>query len=580
MKNTLDVFKDQQAHSMELLGKLLDFLKQGENAGVPIDPVLSGKLQTAIDSVSGDKLKVALIGGFSEGKTSIAAAWMEKLDKSSMNISHQESSNEVKVYEVGEDFVLIDTPGLFGFKEQHNADTHALEKYKDITKKYVSEAHLVLYVMNPTNPIKESHKDDLQWLFRTLDLLPRTVFALSRFDEVADVEDEQDYQENFQIKRDNIAGRLRELVGLNDAEAAELSIVAVAANPFDLGVEHWLANLEQFKALSHISTLQAATSKKIQQSGGSAALANEMRASVIRDVLSKQLPIAIENEQKVSKEVGKLNELNSRMQKQLGATEMQIEEVRFSLREFATRYFSDLILQAKGCSLETFGDFFEREVGAEGIVVATRLQNEFSRQTQSIALEVKKMQLGFDTEVNHFNSTVSELGKQGVNYVLKGNLINNTTVLAARDGIVTVAKTVGMDIGKFLKFKPWGAMKFAKGANGVLAFVGVALEAWDSYQEHQRQEAFRKAVKDVISNFEVQRKDFLELINDENFKANFFANYLALTDDAKALEHSLVESRGRQQRFQAWRAEAEAIDAQFSELSQTFVAVCPELALG
>ncbi|MGV8268407.1 LeoA/HP0731 family dynamin-like GTPase, partial [Pseudomonas aeruginosa] len=82
--------------------------------------------------------------------------------------------------------------------EQENAETQTIEKYKDITKKYVSEAHLVLYVMNSTNPIKESHKEDLTWLFRTLDLLPRTVFVLSRFDEVADVEDEQDYQANLQ----------------------------------------------------------------------------------------------------------------------------------------------------------------------------------------------------------------------------------------------------------------------------------------------------------------------------------------------------------------------------------------------
>lgn len=567
MKNTLDTFKDQQASSMDILGKLLKFLKQGADVGVPIDSVLIEKLQTAIENVSDDKLKVALIGGFSEGKTSIAAAWMEKLDKSSMNISHQESSNEVKIYEVGEEFVLIDTPGLFGFKEKHNADTQALEKYKDITKKYVSEAHLVLYVMNPTNPIKESHKDDLHWLFRTLDLLPRTVFALSRFDEVADVEDEQDYQENFQIKRDNITGRLRELVNLTDVEASQLSIVAVAANPFDLGVEHWLENLEQFKALSHISTLQAATTQKIQHSGGSAVLANEMRASVIRDVLNKQLPVAIENEQQISKEVSKLSDLNNHLQKQVGTTEKQIEEVRISLREFAIRYFSDLILQAKGCSLDTFGDFFEREVGAEGIVLATRMQNEFSRQTQSITLDVQKMQVSFDTEVSHFNSTVSSLGKYGVNHVLKGNMINNTTVLAARDGIVSVAKTVGMDLGKFLKFKPWGAVKFAKGANGALAVIGVGFELWDSYQEYQRQEAFSKAISNMVSNFEMQRQDFIELVNNDDFKEKFFANYLAIKSDTRNLENSLNESKERQKRFQAWRAEAEAIDAQFNELS-------------
>lgn len=567
MENTLKTFKAQQTSALTLLDRLKDFLGQGAQAGVPIDPTLSSKLQNVINSVSGEKLKVALIGGFSEGKTSIAAAWMEKLDRSSMKISHQESSNEVKVYEVDEDFVLIDTPGLFGFKQQENAETHTIEKYKDITKKYVSESHLVLYVMNSTNPVKESHKDDLTWLFRTLDLLPRTVFVLSRFDEVADVEDEQDYQANLQVKCDNVTGRLREQIGLSDQEAAELSIVAVAANPFDMGVEHWLDNLEQFKALSHITTLQTATTGKMQQNGGSVALVNEMRASVIRDVLSNQLPVAIENDQKVSLEVDKLDELNARLGKQLTITGQQIEHARISLREFATRYFSDLILQAKGCSLETFADFFEREVGAEGIILSTRLQNEFSRQTQSITLEVEKMQVGFDSEVNHFNTTVKALGKQGINHVLKGNLINNTTVLAARDGLTTIAKTVGMDIGKYLKFKPWGAVKFAKGANGALALVGVALEAWDSWEQYKREEAFKKTIATMVDNFEQQRQDFLALVNSERFKEEFFPDYLLLNTRRQELQINLDESRVRQQRFQAWRVEAEAIDAEFRRLN-------------
>lgn len=567
MENTLKTFKAQQTSALTLLDRLQDFLEQGVQAGIPIDPALIGKLQTVINSVSGEKLKVALIGGFSEGKTSIAAAWMEKLDRSSMKISHQESSNEVKVYEVGEDFVLIDTPGLFGFKQQENIETHTVEKYKDITKKYVSESHLVLYVMNSTNPIKESHKDDLTWLFRTLDLLPRTIFVLSRFDEVADVEDEQDYLFNLQIKRHNVEGRLREQIGLTDQEAASLSIVAIAANPFDMGVEHWLANLEQFKALSHIVTLQTATIGKIQQNGGGTALANEMRASVIRDVLNNQLPVAIENDEKVAMEVGRLDELNTRLVKQLAVTGQQIEDARINLRNFATRYFSDLILQAKGSSLETFGDFFEREVGTEGIIVSTRLQNEFSRQTQSITFEVEKMQVGFDSEVNHFNTTVKALGKQGINHVLKGNLINNTTVLAARDGLTTIAKTVGMDIGKYLKFKPWGAVNFAKGANGALAFLGVALEAWDSWEQYKREEAFKKAVADMVNNFEQQRQDFLALVNSERFKEDFFPDYLLLNTRRQELQSNVDESRVRQQRFQAWRNEAETIDAEFKKLN-------------
>ena len=566
MKNTLDTFKLQQEHALGLLDKLQHFLDQGLAAGVSIDPSLNAKLQTAITSMVGKKLKVALIGGFSEGKTSIAAAWMEKLDKSTMRISHQESSSAVKVYEVGDDFELIDTPGLFGFKEQENAETHAIEKYKETTKKYVSEAHLVLYVMNPTNPLKESHKDDLTWLFRTLDLLPRTVFVLSRFDEVADVEDEHDYQANLQVKRDNVVGRMRDLIGLNDDELDNLSIVAVAANPFDLGIEHWLADGERFKALSHIVNLQTATTEKIQQNGGSSALANEMRTSVIRDVLNKQLPVAIENDQKISLEVEKLSELNTRLTKQLGTTERNIEDARINLRDFAMRYFSDLILQAKGCDLKTYNDFFEREIGAEGIIVATRLQNEFSRQTQSITLDVEKMQVGFDTEVNHFNTSVTALGKQGINHVLKGNYINNTTVLAARDGLVTAAKSVGMDIGKHLKFKPWGAVKFAKGTAASLAVLGLALEAWDSWQEYQREEAFAKAISEMTKNFDKQRHDFLDLINSENFKEQFFSTYLDLTKQRRELQDKLQESEERQQRFKEWRTTAETISTEFFAL--------------
>lgn len=563
MNDTLNTFNDQQTHALELLQKLEAFLQQGAQAGVPVDPALSGKIHNAIASLAGEKLKVALIGGFSEGKTSIAAAWMEKLDKSSMKISHQESSNEVKVYEVGQDFVLIDTPGLFGFKEQENDDTQAIEKYKDITKKYVSEAHLVLYVMNPTNPIKESHQEDLTWLFRTLDLLPRSIFVLSRFDEVADVEDEEDYEHNLNIKRANVAKRLGEMINLTAQEQANLSIVAVAANPFDLGTEHWLANGEQFKALSHITSLQAATTEKIQHNGGSMALANDMRSSVIRDILHNQLPVAIDNDEKISQEVRKLDSLYTRMKTELAQADREIENTVVNLREFIIRYFSDLILQAQGCSMETFSEFFEREVGDEGIIVSMRLENEFSRQIQPIALNMEKMQLSFDTEVNQFNTTIKAFGKQGINHLLKGNLINNKTVLGARDGIVGMGKLFGKDFASALKFKPWGAAKLAKGANGALIAVGIALEAWDSYQQYQREQEFAKAIAGMIQNFKQQRENLKELIEKTQFREQFFGD---LKSNARELEASLNASRESQQRFQAWRATAETLEGEFRRL--------------
>lgn len=566
MKNTLEQFKYQQAQMVQLLNELNAVVQQGEQAGMPKDPKLENKIQAALSSVSGDKLKVALIGGFSEGKTSIAAAWMERLDKSSMNISHQESSNAVKLYDVADDFVLIDTPGLYGFKEQVNDETHTIEKYKDITKKYVSEAHLVLYVMNSTNPIKESHREDLQWLFRTLNLLPRTVFVLSRFDEVADVEDQDDYDYNLNIKKSNVQGRLTDLIGLRTDEAKDLSIVAVAANPFDLGMDHWLQNLAEFKAVSHIHRLQKATSDKIQQCGGYLALAKDMQSSVIGDILVKQVPEAESSYVKISEEVERLNVMNNDLTIKLTRTSRDIEDARAGLRDFASKYFSDLIIQAKGCSLETFSEFYEREIGSEGIIVGSRLQKEFNQRTQSINFEMQKMHVNFNSEVDHFNVTVKALGKQGVNQVLKSNLINSSTVLAARDGMISIAKTVGLDLGKYLKFKPWGAVNFAKGANSALALMGVAIEVWDSWEKYKREEEFKKMVQSIVSNFEQHRQDFIKMVNGEDFYNDFFPEYMDLQKKINDLDQNLSESRASQQRFEHWKASAQVVEAKFRML--------------
>lgn len=566
MENTLNSFKAKQAQSLAKLEKLAIFLDHGEKIGIPIEPKLQAKLETVIRDVADDKLKVALIGGFSEGKTAIAAAWMERLDKSSMIISHQESSNEVKTYEVDSDLVLIDTPGLFGFKEQYNAEEQSIEKYKDIAKKYVSEAHLILYVMDPVNPIKESHKDDLVWLFRTLNLLPRTVFVLSRFDAVADVESDSEYRQQLAIKRDNVVGRLRDMIGVDEQEISKMAIVAVAANPFEMGIDYWLSNLDKFKTLSHISQLQDATSELIKSNGGALVVVDEAKKSVIRDVLNKLMPIAVDHDERVGQELERLQNMNTRLQKQLNATDGQIADVRRTLRGFVTDYFSDLILQAKGLSLDTFTEFFEREVGTEGIVLTSRLQNEFERQLGAVTLEVRKVNQSFEAEVNHFNMSVMELGKQGVNYVIKGKLVNTGTVLAARDGIVTMAKTVGLDLGSLLKFKPWGAVNLAKGVNGALAFAGLALEAWDTWEKYEREAAFRMAIDELVQNFEKQREELLALLNGSEFTEQFFGNYIGLKEDITNLQESVKQGKKQREAFRAWREMGKAISVDFPVL--------------
>lgn len=564
MEKTLEAFKAQQLRNIYILDELTAFLEQGEKVGVPVDVQLIHKIEAAKENAANGKLKIALIGGFSEGKTSIAAAWMGRLDKASMNISHQESSNEVKVYDVGSDFVLIDTPGLFGFKEQFNEDTRAVEKYKDMTKKYISEAHLILYVMNSTNPIKESHKADLEWLFRTLNLLDRTVFVLSRFDEIADVEDEDDYTSNMLVKRQNVSSRLSDLIALTQQERDALSIVAVAANPFDMGTEYWLENPEKFQALSHIVELQEATSYKIERSGGALALCEETKKSVIKDILFRKLPEAIANDDRIKMEVEGLSSMHARLSKELLMMQRDITDARISLKTFVTDYFKDLILRAKGLSLETYVEFFENEIGEKGIVINTRLENEFDRRVQSVNNAIRKMHLGYSAEINHYNGNIAAMGKQGINYIVKSNFINSTTVIAARDGVVTVGKMAGLELGKFLKFKPWGAIKFAKGMNGALVFVGVALELWDTYNQAKREEEFKKMIESMVGNFNQQREGLINTLEESDFDRKHFTGFAEMQDEMTNLETTMQAIREQQSLFSRWRADAEAIDAEYT----------------
>lgn len=562
MNQTLSEFKAQKNKNEQALNKLLAFINEGKSLGIEIDNAFVEKLKKSLSGVSAQKLKIALVGGFSEGKTSIAAAWLERLDKKSMKINHQESSDEVSIYDIDSDLELIDTPGLYGFKEKFN-DENKIEKYKDITKKYVSEAHIILYVLNSSNPIKDSHKDDLNWLFRTLNLLPRTIFVLSRFDEIADVEDEADYQKQFETKKKNVIGRLEELINLSPEEKQSLSIVAVAANPFDEGTEYWLSHLDEFKKLSHIETLQKATQEKIAQNGGKLAIVEEAKQSIIHDILYKQLPVAKETNQLINKEVEKLEDIYKKTQKDLAMLNEDISKARIKLREFATSYFSDLIKQLNGTSMETINDFVTQEIGEGGSNIDARVQNEFERQTGKIKGEITRVYTYFDSEVSMFQQIISSsLTKQGLKSLASPKIMNATNIKFARDAIVNTGKMIGLDLG--LKFKPWGATNLASKLSAFLAAVALILELVDSAKKQQQEQEFLELKEDMRENFNQQKEEILNLVNDdESFKKRFFPNALALEQQLKDIEEGILKQQESQKAFQKWLSDGEVIEVEF-----------------
>lgn len=386
---------------------------------------------------------------------------------------------------------------------------------------------------------------------------------LSKFDEVTDIEDEVAYKSEFNIKKQNVIERLCELIKLTQNEINELSIVAVSANPFDNGIEYWIENLAEFRKLSHISNLQEATSVKIKTNGGLANILNESKKTVIADVINKQLPVARGIQQEIAKNINSLNDTRGRINEELMPLSSKISKIRIELREFIAGYFSDMILQVQGTSIDSFNEFFQREIGSEGINMDTRIQNEFDKLTNSVNHAISRLEINFQAEIDNFNSTLISYGKQGVNYLQKSGIINATNVKIARDGIVSTAKLVGVDLSKILKFKPWGATKFAAGANVLLSVVGLGMEIWDSYKKQERENKFRNVIGDMVDSFEKQRKEILDLINGDNFIDVFFPDYIKLASNLEEIEKDIETMKETQVNFKKWLDEGETIDAEF-----------------
>ncbi len=391
----------------------------------------------------------------------------------------------------------------------------------------------------------------MNWLFRTLNLLSRTIFVISRFDEEADIEDEEDYNKRFKIKKENIQNRLNELISLSEEEKESLIIVAVAANPFDLGVEHWLKHQEEFQKLSHIKALQDATQKKIKENGGKLTIIEEAKKSVIQDVVYRQMPSAKQALQDINREIEYLNKTLEKRRKDIQDLNKEISQAHIHLREFIIRYFSDLIIQVSGISLKTFNNFVIREIGDEGSIIDTRVQNEFERQTQGISNEIAKIGTTFNADMSFFEKHAGAFGRIGIKLLEQSKFINATNIKLARDGIVAGGKFVGIDLA--LKFKPWGAVRLASNLNKALPLIGLAFEAWDSYSKYQKQQEFEETKEKMESNFNNQKQEILDLINDETrFKQTCFPMVLKLEETIQACEESVKKTQECAQGLEKW----------------------------
>lgn len=297
--------------------------------------------------------------------------------------------------------------------------------------------------------------------------------------------------------------------------------------------------------------MQDATQKKIKENGGKLTIIEEAKKSVIQDVVYRQMPLAKKEQQNLKRELEYLSKAMEKRRKELQNLKGEISQARINLKEFITRYFSDLIRQVAGTSLETFNDFVKREIGEEGKILDEKIKKEFERQTQGILDEIAKIETSFNADMSFFEKHAGAFGKIGIDLLKQSGFINATNIKLARDGIVAAGKFVGIDLA--LKFKPWGAVKLAGNLNKALPFIGIAFEAWDSWNKYQKEQKLKEAKKEMVSHFDNQKKEILDLINDETrFKQTCFLSALELEKSLQEIKEAIEKTQECDQEFEKW----------------------------
>ncbi|GAA7113048.1 hypothetical protein BD0027_08350 [Helicobacter pylori] len=89
--------------------------------------------------------------------------------------------------------------------------------------------------------------------------------------------------------------------------------------------------------------------------------------------------------------------------------------------------------------------------------------------------------------------------------------------------------------------------------NKALPLIGLAFEAWDSYNKYQKQQEFEEAKEEMKSNFDGQKQEILDLINDETrFKQTCFPSVFELEECIQACEENVKKTQECAQGLEKW----------------------------
>lgn len=525
------------------ISKLLPLLEKGKALGLDVSDI-NQKVEEAMKNQKSGTIKIVLLGSFSDGKTSAIAGLLGKTTND-MKIDPAESSDELNFYHlngIDKKYEIVDTPGLFGTKEREVDGTNI--KYSDITKKYISNANLLIYVCDAVNPIKDSHIPSLRLVLRTFNKLCSTIFVLNKMDEAGvDMSDEEEYEEVSAIKKKTVIKRLKENFQLTDHEITELKIVCISADYKGKGFDYWQNHKAEYAKVSHIQALRDAVNKLIGEKNIDQ-LKKETEESVLKDsivILSKQINLA---ETAVEGPLRKSDELQKDMLSDLNSLKRELIAAKGEMTKRLKDLQEGLLMDIDNCTdMKQLAQIVETQIGVEdkkvtAYIIQRNVQQILDECAESNKASLHSSSRDFGEKFNLQNKLLGDAISKATSFLSKAK-VNSSTVFKVRDALFSSHK-----------FKPWGAIKLANNITKWLGRIGFALsvatEIWEWISERKNEQKLAKSKEDIKNAIkELIKEVYRYFDNDEEYYKNFAPSYIEMEKQVRERQAFLDDLKAR-----------------------------------
>lgn len=551
----------------QYLGILRQILEDGVKMGMDLSPIIS-KLDSVTKAIDDGVIRIVLLGSFSDGKTSAIAGLLGRLE-STMKIDQDESSDELTIYrpnDLKEGYEIVDTPGLFGTKEKE-IDGYNV-KFSDITKKYISEAHIILYVCDAVNPLKESHSEIIRKITREYNKLDSMVFVINKMDEAYNPKNESSFKEGADIKRESLINKLRHCINLTPEEESKICVVCIAADPKRKGMPYWFERMDDYLSLSRIPNLRNAINDIIEQNDSDKLKDSAVQAS-IKEMISSVYQVVGSVNKPVEKALVKVEDSMQDLELDCKSLKDELLSSRKETNQKLDDYKKCLISEINGASSETIRDVIEDELGVEDGKITFYV---FKRDVDLILKEC--------FENNSSNLSVSAIKFENrYNWqekILKEALGKGAEALGKVKIDAAKVKEIRDVVAKNIKFKPHGAKKLGEKATKGLGRAGIALsvliEAWDWYSAYRDSKKLEELKNDIKNSINHSFRELFGLLGDDKYLETFAPSYIELcklleerNKEVEELRNKLSALTDYKSRIRNWYGE-DIEDVEFEEI--------------